>query len=57
MVLGLIYVWSGIMIASASRILPVSFCIAAVSFLVYLPVRLLLPSRGGARDRGEVRLA
>jgi zinc/manganese transport system permease protein len=49
MALGLVYVWAGIMIAAASRFLPVSFCIATLSFLAYLPARLLLPSRGMTR--------
>jgi zinc/manganese transport system permease protein len=43
--LGLAYTWSGILLAAASGKLPVSFCIATLSFLVYLPVRLL--SRNG----------
>ena len=41
--LGLLYVWVGILVAAESRILPVSFCIAALSFVVYLPIRLLFP--------------
>jgi len=44
--LGLAYVWVGIIIAAASGRLPVSFCIASLSFMVYLPVRLLV--RGGS---------
>ncbi len=48
-VLGLVYVWLGIMIAAASGTLPVSFCIASLSFMVYLPVRLLV--RPGSRGR------
>ena len=43
--LGLAYTWSGILLAAASGKLPASFCIATLSFLVYLPVRLL--SRNG----------
>jgi zinc/manganese transport system permease protein len=39
--LGLTYAWIGIFLAAASGRLPVSFLIAAISFLVYLPVRLL----------------
>jgi len=46
MALGIVYVWAGIMIAAASRFLPVSFCIATLSFLVYLAARMLLPPRG-----------
>ena len=41
--LGLAYVWLGIMLAAVSGRLPVSFFIATLSFLVYLPVRLLSP--------------
>ena len=38
--LGLLYTWLGIFIASYTN-LPVSFCIATLSFGVYLPIRLL----------------
>jgi len=48
--LGLLFVWLGILAAAVSGTLPVSFCIATLSFIVYLPVRLLLPS-GGRRER------
>jgi len=41
--LGLAYVWLGIVLAVASGRIPVSFFIATLSFLVYLPVRLLSP--------------
>ncbi|MGA2378660.1 MAG: metal ABC transporter permease, partial [Spirochaetia bacterium] len=41
--LGLAYVWFGIFLAAASGRLPVSFFIATLSFLVYLPVRLISP--------------
>jgi len=41
--LGLAYVWLGIFLAAASGRLPVSFFIATLSFVVYLPVRLLSP--------------
>jgi zinc/manganese transport system permease protein len=41
--LGLAYVWLGIFLAAASGKLPVSFFIATLSFLVYIPVRLLSP--------------
>ena len=47
--LGLAYVWTGILTAAASGVLPVSFCIATLSFLVYLPVRLLVGPRRRAR--------
>jgi zinc/manganese transport system permease protein len=41
--LGLAYVWLGVLLAALSGTLPVSFFIATLSFLVYLPVRLLSP--------------
>jgi zinc/manganese transport system permease protein len=41
--LGLAYVWLGILLAAASGRLPVSFFIASLSFLVYLPIRLISP--------------
>jgi zinc/manganese transport system permease protein len=50
MVLGLLYTWSGIIIAAYSN-WPVSFCIATLSFGVYLPVRLLSPLWGRRRRR------
>jgi zinc/manganese transport system permease protein len=44
--LGLVYTWLGIFLASLSP-WPVSFFIAALSFGVYLPIRLLVhPGRG-----------
>ena len=46
--LGILYVWVGILAAAVSGSLPVSFCIAALSFCVYLPVRL---ARGPGRTR------
>jgi len=49
--LGLAYVWLGIMIAAASGSVPVSFCIAAVSFAVYLPARILLHPHARGRRR------
>lgn len=50
MVLGLLYTWLGIIMAAYSN-WPVSFCIAALSFGVYLPVRLLSPLWSGRRQR------
>jgi len=47
--LGLLYVWSGTMAAAANGTIPVSFCIASISFLVYLPVRLFV--RPASRHR------
>jgi zinc/manganese transport system permease protein len=41
--LGLAYVWLGIVLAVASGSIPVSFFIATLSFLVYLPIRLISP--------------
>jgi zinc/manganese transport system permease protein len=42
-ILGLCYTWLGIFLAAISS-WPVSFYIAAISFCVYLPVRLLSPA-------------
>lgn len=50
MILGLLYTWVGIVIAAYSN-WPVSFCIATLSFGVYLPVRLLSPLWSGRRRR------
>jgi zinc/manganese transport system permease protein len=41
--LGLLYTWVGIFWAALSN-WPISFCIATISFGLYLPVRLLSPS-------------
>ena len=54
--LGLLYVLAGIMIAAVNGTVPVSFCIASLSFIVYLPVRLFLRS-GGPGRRGAARHA
>ena len=43
MALGVSYTWAGILLAANVPYLPVSFCIATLSFGVYLPVRLLSP--------------
>ncbi|MDQ6661858.1 MAG: metal ABC transporter permease [Chloroflexota bacterium] len=48
--LGLFYTWSGILLAIYGN-WPVSFCIATLSFAVYLPVRLLSPLWLGRRSR------
>ncbi len=50
-VLGLCYTWLGIFLAAVSS-WPVSFYIAAISFCVYLPVRLLPPASGGRENHG-----
>ena len=50
MALGLLYTWSGIVIAAYTS-WPVSFCIGTLSFGVYLPVRLLSPLWGRRRRR------
>ncbi|GCE45478.1 ABC transporter permease [Thermosporothrix hazakensis] len=51
-VLGIIYIWVGIYLAAITPLnfyplntvsLPISFCVATISFGVYLPVRLLSP--------------
>ena len=47
-ILGLTYTWTGIFLAAISNV-PVSFCIAGISFGVYLPVRLLSPLLRGRR--------
>lgn len=47
--LGLLYVWLGIAVAAANGTLPVSFFIASLSFIVYLPVRLLARTAGYGR--------
>jgi zinc/manganese transport system permease protein len=51
--LGLLYVWLGIMIAALNGKVQVSFCIAALSFIVYLPARLFLRSGSPARRGAE----
>ncbi len=56
MVLGLLYTWLGIVIAAYSN-WPVSFCIATLSFGVYLPVRLLSPLWNGRRRREVTDIA
>jgi zinc/manganese transport system permease protein len=47
-ILGVAYTWTGIFVAATSN-MPVSFCLAAISFGVYLPVRLLVPLWGRRR--------
>ncbi len=49
--LALAYTWLGILLA-ANSVWPVSFFVAALSFGVYLPVRLLSPRRWGHGSRG-----
>src|SRR5262249_16333333 len=53
-VLGLCYTWLSIFLASAGT-LPVSFYIAALSFGVYFPVRLLSPLWRKQRGFAQVR--
>jgi len=53
-ILGLCYTWLGIYLA-ANGTWPVSFYIAALSFGVYLPVRLLSPLWRGKRGRPQKR--
>ena len=50
--LGLAYTWLGIFLA-ANTVFPVSFFVAALSFIVYLPVRLLSSRWWGRGLRGE----
>lgn len=47
--LGLLYTWLGIFFAAIWN-LPVSFCIATISFAVYLPVRLIAPLVGSRKN-------
>jgi zinc/manganese transport system permease protein len=51
--LGVAYTWLGIYLAAENGVWPVSFFIAAISFGVYLPVRLLSPLWMGRRDRAN----
>ncbi len=43
--LGVAYIWIGILLAAETADLPVSFFIAALAFIVYLPVRFLVKGR------------
>lgn len=52
--LGVSYTWLGIYLAAENGVWPVSFYIAAISFGVYLPVRLLSPLWIGRRARNGV---
>jgi zinc/manganese transport system permease protein len=54
MALGVGYTWVGILLAANVPYLPVSFCIATLSFGVYLPVRLLSPLWMEGRIRQHV---
>ena len=53
--LGVSYTWLGIYLAAENGVWPVSFYIAAISFGVYLPVRLLSPSWIGRHARSRAR--
>lgn len=55
-VLGVCYVWLGILLAAANGVWPVSFYIATISFAVYLPIRLLSPVWIGRGSRKQGRL-
>jgi zinc/manganese transport system permease protein len=55
-ILGVAYTWTGIFVAALSH-MPVSFCLAAISFGVYLPVRVLAPVGGGRRVARQERHA
>jgi zinc/manganese transport system permease protein len=46
--LGVAYIWGGIVLATLSGDLPVSFFVATFAFVVYLPVRLVTGTRGMA---------
>lgn len=52
--LGVLYVWGGILLAAASGDLPVSFFVSAFALLGYLPARLLTARSGGARPAAGV---
>jgi zinc/manganese transport system permease protein len=52
MLLGLVYTWLGILLA-ANGTWPVSFFIAAISFGVYLPVRLFVHHRARVYDPAQ----
>lgn len=52
-VLGVLYTWAGILLAAYAD-WPVSFCIATLSFGVYLPVRLLSPLWSGKRQSSTI---
>ncbi len=49
--LGLLYTWLGILLAVQNGAWPVSFYIATIAFVVYLPVRLLSPLWMGRGSR------
>ncbi|GCE22823.1 metal ABC transporter permease [Dictyobacter kobayashii] len=49
--LGLSYMWIGILLSIANGLWPASFYIATISFVVYLPVRILSPY--WIRNRGR----
>ncbi len=49
--LGISYIWAGILLATLSGDLPVSFFVATFAFAVYLPVRLLTGRRETAHPR------
>ena len=55
-ILGLLYTWLGIFLAAQDGSWPVSFYIATIAFVVYLPVRLLSPlwQGRGSRKRKNV---
>jgi zinc/manganese transport system permease protein len=55
-VLGVLYTWAGILLAAYAD-WPVSFCIATLSFGVYLPVRLLSPLWSGKRQLSTIEEA
>ena len=52
-VLGLAYMWAGILLSIANGLWPASFYIATISFAIYLPVRILSPYWLGKRGRYE----
>ncbi len=55
-VLGLLYTWLGIFLAAQDGSWPVSFYIATIAFVVYLPVRLLSPLWQGRGSRNPKKV-
>jgi len=55
-VLGLLYTWLGILLAVQNGEWPVSFYIATIAFVVYLPVRLLSPLWAGRASREPAKI-
>jgi len=50
-VLGIAYVWGGILLATLSGDLPVSFFVSTIAFLVYVPIRIFTGNDRGVSSR------